>query len=770
MKRTKLLNLISSMLMGVVFMIAILLVMVLSGAISIQRTELVFSTASSSAVYDGKPLTNHKWELISGELKAGHRVNVTFTGKQTDVGESENSIKVKILDAADADVTGDYIINYNLGKLKVSPRTVTVTSASASKLYDGTPLMNPEYEISQIIPGHKAVVLVIGAQTNVGFSPNTIGMVKIIDRLGADVTNNYVITKNEGPLVVTDENSQGGTQGGVDFSGITAGDPEELKKIILYKVYSDKTGRIYLKTKSFGNYTGSGFTEASAYSALISGKYSASYLTTFALQAKGAGKGSVTIRPQNGAAYALPYYIDSYESNGYNIQTSDTEVFGSAKEYTVGYYMNDVTPAAHTKYLYMSYEKTYREFVHANYLEIDAATLEYMQGIINREGFSISDENVIENVAKYIQGSAQYNFNYDTSLDRNNNIAIAFLRDYKEGVCRHYAMAATMLYRALGIPARYTVGAVADAMENEWVDVNALMSHAWVEVYVDGIGWQMVEVTGGTFAEGGSGGAGGSGGSGENEKIPDKSIAPKNVYMRYNGTTLYAKAELENFEKYAALGYTYKNLVVSGSRKEVGISQSIIENIVIYDAEGNDVTDEFKLVKGKVHVYLWEITASSNSGTFIYGDPIEQKVDISGEWQDHTPQYKFSAKHTAGTHTNIFTVKILDGDGKDITDRYKINMDYGTLQIEQRKITVTAASAEKVYDGTPLTCNEYEISGMLAEGDRVYICVVSGSKINIGSSYNIIESFHIQNAEGIDVTDNYCVEKLNGILRVKRKK
>jgi hypothetical protein len=92
------------------------------------------------------------------------------------------------------------------------------------------------------------------------------------------------------------------------------------------------------------------------------------------------------------------------------------------------------------------------------------------------------------------------------------------------------------------------------------------------------------------------------------------------------------------------------------------------------------------------------------------------------------------------------------------------------LQIEQRKITVTAASAEKVYDGTPLTCNEYEISGMLAEGDRVYICEVNGSKINIGSSYNIIESFQIQNAEGIDVTDNYCVEKLNGILRVKRKK
>jgi hypothetical protein len=48
------------MLVGVIFMIAMLGVMIFSGAVSLQRTELVFTTESSSAVYDGKPLTNHK--------------------------------------------------------------------------------------------------------------------------------------------------------------------------------------------------------------------------------------------------------------------------------------------------------------------------------------------------------------------------------------------------------------------------------------------------------------------------------------------------------------------------------------------------------------------------------------------------------------------------------------------------------------------------------------------------------------------------------------
>jgi transglutaminase-like putative cysteine protease len=53
-----------------------------------------------------------------------------------------------------------------------------------------------------------------------------------------------------------------------------------------------------------------------------------------------------------------------------------------------------------------------------------------------------------------------------------------------------------MLFRALGIPARYTVGFFAEAKSGESVDVTAQNAHAWVEVYVDNIGWVYVEVTG----------------------------------------------------------------------------------------------------------------------------------------------------------------------------------------------------------------------------------------------------------------------------------
>ena len=63
---------------------------------------------------------------------------------------------------------------------------------------------------------------------------------------------------------------------------------------------------------------------------------------------------------------------------------------------------------------------------------------------------------------------------------------VSFVKDYKTGVCRHYASAATLLYRALGIPARYTEGVMVKAVAGKDVVATALDAHAWVEVYDKG--------------------------------------------------------------------------------------------------------------------------------------------------------------------------------------------------------------------------------------------------------------------------------------------
>lgn len=69
-----------------------------------------------------------------------------------------------------------------------------------------------------------------------------------------------------------------------------------------------------------------------------------------------------------------------------------------------------------------------------------------------------------------------------------------FLTESRRGYCMHFASAATLLLRGVGIPARYVSGYVAD-IENGRASVPDSNAHAWVEIYLGGYGWEPVEVT-----------------------------------------------------------------------------------------------------------------------------------------------------------------------------------------------------------------------------------------------------------------------------------
>lgn len=71
-----------------------------------------------------------------------------------------------------------------------------------------------------------------------------------------------------------------------------------------------------------------------------------------------------------------------------------------------------------------------------------------------------------------------------------------FLNESKQGYCMHYATAAALLLRTAGIPARYVSGYVAYApYRTAETEVTDHAAHAWVEIYIDGVGWYPVEAT-----------------------------------------------------------------------------------------------------------------------------------------------------------------------------------------------------------------------------------------------------------------------------------
>ncbi len=781
LKRSKTITVICSIMIGVVFALAMLIIMTVAGVIRLGQNTLVIETESFEAKYDGTPLTNYTWKIADGKLKDGHTIEVNFTGSQTNVGESDNTVEVIIRDELGTDVTSDYKIQYNYGLLKVNPRTIAVCTKSATKAYDGIPLTSLEHEVSEdfdgLVRGHFIKAVVTGYQIEVGESANTMSQIEIFDFLGADVTANYRIVVREGTLMVYSPDGLGGGGSGAsdNFGGGGTGamDPDT----VLYEVYAEKTANIYLREKSFGDYNGTGFDEAAAYEQLIAERFSAMYLSSFAMREGGLSEYELKIKALYDA-YVVPYYLLANKSH--IIQTSDVASEGdTSEEYTVSYYEAIETFQA-LPIQYKAYEVKYREYVYDNYTEVDPITKAFMYAISINEGLEGADVfATIERVAAYIQSSATYNLEYDTALDSEMNVAIAFLSTYKQGVCRHYAMAATLMFRTMGIPARYTVGILAEAVADEWTEVKASNAHAWVEVYVDGMGWIMVEVTGGGPGGGGSGGGagggggsgGGGGGEGEGEEKPELELKPTTVSKKYDGTALFANNTVTGLDSLLAQGYTYE-AVVTGSQTELGKSASRILKFTLYDPEHNDVTDDYAITykQGVVHVYHSILKYKSYDDSKVYGEAVNSRVDfLSGSLMaGHTPVITMTAACNAGTSLNTYTVQIFDGE-TDVSDWYKFDRTYGTLVISRREITVKAADDTKTYDGTALTCNKIEYDKtQLASGDTITEYEVVGSQVSVGRSDNVVVvgSINITNEDGKDVTSNYEIILKAGKLRV----
>lgn len=98
-------------------------------------------------------------------------------------------------------------------------------------------------------------------------------------------------------------------------------------------------------------------------------------------------------------------------------------------------------------------------------------------------------------VANMVSESADYNLSTKRMPLGEKDFALWFLEESDIGYCIHFASAAAVLLRAAGIPARYVTGYLVSARAGETVQVRQKDAHAWVEYYIPGIGWQVLEVT-----------------------------------------------------------------------------------------------------------------------------------------------------------------------------------------------------------------------------------------------------------------------------------
>lgn len=70
-----------------------------------------------------------------------------------------------------------------------------------------------------------------------------------------------------------------------------------------------------------------------------------------------------------------------------------------------------------------------------------------------------------------------------------------FLLESREGYCAYFATAFVLLARAEGLPARYVEGFCVPITESKVMEVYSSRTHAWPEVYFEGVGWIYFEPT-----------------------------------------------------------------------------------------------------------------------------------------------------------------------------------------------------------------------------------------------------------------------------------
>ena len=171
----------------------------------IQITDEITVTIkgnTSTVTYDGteKSVTGYTVERSDNRYTEN---DFTFSGtalaKGTDAGTYPMGLKPENFENKNANFSKVTFVVTD-GSLTITKREVTLTSASDSKVYDGTALTKPEVTVTgSFVDGEVTDIKATGTITDVGTVTNTITFAK-----GEKFKDsNYAITKTEGTLEVT---------------------------------------------------------------------------------------------------------------------------------------------------------------------------------------------------------------------------------------------------------------------------------------------------------------------------------------------------------------------------------------------------------------------------------------------------------------------------------------------------------------------------------------------------------------------------------------
>ena len=283
----------------------------------------------------------------------------------------------------------------------------------------------------------------------------------------------------------------------VDFSN--AGALTQTGKKVM-TVTSSTDGRIYLKSMAYANYENNKWSVLTDEQADNYPQDYQSFIMTIMTQYFGDAE-TVTIDTVNKEnVIYTPYYLN-YINNNFSpvcdVFIANTDKATNYTMFVIPYSEENINDFSRIE---ISGTSKYDDFAQC-YLSLPNDTKQAMLEIAERNNIKdLSKSDISQTVAAvkdFVSHSASYSLNTQKVPD-GRDVAEWFLNDAQTGYCMHFANAAAVMLRALGVPARYVTGYCANVVDGK-ATVTSDNAHAWVEYFDERIGWIPLDATSSDF-------------------------------------------------------------------------------------------------------------------------------------------------------------------------------------------------------------------------------------------------------------------------------
>ncbi|MEF2745804.1 MAG: Ig-like domain-containing protein [Senegalimassilia anaerobia] len=655
--------------------------------------------------------------------------------------------------------------------LTIQKRDVELTSASASKVYDGAPLAKDWVDMGPNRPDTGFIwtdlagdgqVHATGSQTEVGSSENAISY-----QLKPGAENNYnIIGKHVGTLTVTDQSITPDPQNPDSYKGVAIDEPSD-------HVYdgtehkwapevTDKDGNKLVEGRDYAvTYDTDDFVNVKVVNVTIAGMGSytgtcvKAYEITKAPLTVNAGSASKVYDGEALTAGATIEGLVGGENATAQTQGSQTEVGSSA---------NTVLPRI-----------TWDTAKEGNYYiaaQNDGTLTVTPKGIaqmtvgslpdVTYNGESQQQKPVVKDGDKVLVEGVDYELTYSGNTTDAGTVTVTVTGkgNYAGSVDVAYLIApapltvttpsASGVYNGKPLTAAGTISGFVNG-ESAPFETTGSQTEVGTSDNTYAIDWAAADATAKQANYTVSESIG---------KLTVTESADEVVVTTTGGTFTYDGSAHGAAVTVGALpeGYTLEAVASSATAKDVsdGEVAATADVLVIKNAEGEDVTSKLnvKFVDGTIKVEPAKLTVTTPSASKPYdGNALTAEGKASGFVNGEAATLKTTGGQTeVGSSANGYEL-VWDGSAK--AANYTVEENLGTLEVTKSMagIVVIPQGGTKVYDGTALESAGVNVIGVPA--GFTLSAKTKGFVTDAGYAAAEVDSYVITNAAGQDVTDQF---------------